>query len=331
VKLTEYTIDTGAPYPESAALEAFQPELLGQQRADTHWQALQGGNLVARASLWWRDVPRIEGERLGVIGHFAAAAEDAARALLDACAGRLSQAGCTLAVGPMDGNTWRRYRLVTEPGDEPPFFLEPVNPPDYPRYFERAGFEPIAHYSSARVADLAAGDARIPRALQRLEANGIHWRALDMTRFEAELRAIYRLSVSCFRHNFLYTPIDESEFVAQYAAIEPVVRPELTLLAERDGELQGYLFGIPDLEQERRGEPVDTFIVKTVAAAAQRHSAGLGSVLVAESHRIAREHGFRSAIHALMHDANQSLNLSAHYAHRMRSYTLYQRRLAAPS
>ena len=36
------------------------------------------------------------------------------------------------AVGPLDGSTWRRYRLVTERGVEPPFFMEPDNPDDWP-------------------------------------------------------------------------------------------------------------------------------------------------------------------------------------------------------
>ena len=67
--------------------------------------------------------------------------------------------------------------------------------------------------------------------------------------------------------------------------------------------------------------------MKTVAALSGRRSAGLGSVLVAESHRIAHEQGYRNAIHALMHESNQSRNISAHYAHTMRRYTLYQRRL----
>ena len=227
----------------------------------------------------------------------------------------------------MDGNTWRRYRFVTDVGSEPPFFLEPENPPAYPRYFTEAGFVPLAEYSSALVTDLAAQDARIPRAIERLRQQGVHWRALDINNFEQELRAIYALSVQSFTQNFLYTPISEAQFLAQYQAVAPYVKPELTLMAEHKGELLGYLFGIPDLNQARRGEPVDTFIVKTVAVLPGRRSAGLGSVLVAESQRIAREQGYRRAIHALMHESNTSKNISAHYAQTMRRYTLFQKRI----
>jgi GNAT superfamily N-acetyltransferase len=317
----------GQAYPQSTHLSPFDPELLRRHSADAHYLVTQGGETLARASLWWQDVPALKGERLGVIGHFAAYTEAAATALISQCLTRLRRQYCTLAVGPMDGNTWRSYRFVTEPGKTPPFFLEPDNPPDYPGFFMAAGFTPIAEYSSARVTELTKEDERIPRAKARLKDAGIAWRALDMVRFEKELRAIYRLSVESFTQNFLYTPIEEEAFLAQYQAIAPHVRPELTLMAEQDGDLLGYLFGIPDLNQARRGEEVDTFIVKTVAVAPTRKVAGLGSVLVAESHRIAYELGYRGAIHALMHDANKSRNISAHYAHTMRRYTLYHQRI----
>ena len=57
---------------------------------------------------------------------------------------RLAAERCTIAIGPVDGNTWQRYRLITEPGTEPPFFLEPDNPDAWPGQFTAAGFTPLA-------------------------------------------------------------------------------------------------------------------------------------------------------------------------------------------
>lgn len=318
-------------YPQSTRLTPFAPEELARQRVDAHYLVMDGVEVAARASLWWREAPTQEGERLGTLGHFAADDERAAGLVLSQCLKRLRDQGCTLAVGPMDGNTWRSYRFVTEPGEEAPFFLEPTNPPTYPALFLAAGFTPLAEYTSARVRDLATVDERIPQAAARLKSAGIDWRPLNMRHFEEELRAIYRLSVQSFTRNFLYTPIEQEEFLAQYRVVAPYVRPELTLMAEREGELLGYLFGIPDLNQAQRGQEVDTFIVKTVAVLPERRAAGLGSVLVAESQRIALERGYRHAIHALMHQSNNSRNISAHYAQTMRRYTLYQRRLGSAS
>jgi GNAT superfamily N-acetyltransferase len=330
MKLEEFPLADTDHYPQAAALPEFDAADLARQRADAHYLITQGQELVARASLWWRDTPVMAGERVGTVGHFEASDGAAAELLLSRLTQRLREQGCTLAVGPMDGNTWRRYRFMTTPGSEPPFFLEPWNPPAYPEYFRQAGFTPLAHYNSARVTDLTVRDQRIPRAEERLQAAGVEWRPLNRERFEQELKAIYCLSVKSFTRNFLYTPISEQEFLAQYLAIAPYVRPELILMAEHEGELLGYLFGIPDLNRSARGE-IDTFIVKTVAVLPGRRSAGLGSVLVAESHRIAHEQGYRYAIHALMHEGNQSKNISAHYAQAMRRYTLYQKRLESPA
>jgi GNAT superfamily N-acetyltransferase len=318
-----------ARHLETPLYTGFDVTALANQRVDLHLVGTTGsGAPNARCSLWWREVPPLPGETPGVIGHFSADDETGARVLFGHAFRILRSQGVSVAVGPMDGNTWRSYRLVTGFGTEPRFFMEPHNPAEWPAWFEAAGFEPLARYSSAITNELLPQDARIPAAIARFRQGGVHWRPLDMTRFDDELRAIYRLSVESFPRNFLYTPISEAEFLAQYLPIRSLVRPELTLMAERNGALAGYLFGIPDLEQARRGDPVDRFIIKTVAVESQRRSAGLGRVLVAESQRIARTLGFRQAIHALMHDGNLSRNISGHYARTMRRYTLFQRRLS---
>lgn len=328
MKVVDFPVaDSVESYPQASSLPGFEAVVLGQHRVDAHYLVMDEGQTVARASLWWNDVPTCENERLGVIGHFAAASAESAALLLSRVLSRLAEQDCTLAIGPMDGNTWRRYRFVTHLGSEPPFFLEPENPPAYPKFFLEEGFTPIAEFTSALVNELAIQDERIARAIKRLKGFGVNWRPLDTDRFEDELKLIYRLSVKSFSQNFLYTPIGEAEFLEQYLAIAPYVNPSLTLMAEHQGQLIGYLFGIPDFNQARRGDAVDTFIVKTVAVLPGRRYAGLGSVLVAESHRIARKQGFQRAIHALMHESNSSRNISAHYADTMRRYTLFQRRL----
>ena len=78
--------------------------------------------------IWWRDSAQVNGTRTGTIGHYAATNESYGRSLLEHACRELAQQGCELAVGPMDGNTWRSYRFVTERGTARPFFLEPDNP-----------------------------------------------------------------------------------------------------------------------------------------------------------------------------------------------------------
>lgn len=283
----------------------------------------------AEALLWWRRVPELPGHTLGVVGGFQADTEAAARDVLARAAARLSAEGCTTAVGPMDGNTWRRYRLVTDPGTEPPFLLEPTNPPEWPEWWRHAGFEPLAEYYSSATDNLAARDERVAGVAVRIANSGIVVRPLDPARFEEELGRIHDVSVVSFRDNFLYTPVGREEFIAQYRALQAKVRPELVLLAEHTGRTVGYVFAVPDYAQAQRGNAVNTIIVKTLAVLPGRAYAGLGAVLLAAVHDAAHRMGFARAIHALMHETNRSRNLSAHYAQTIRRYTLFARPLTA--
>jgi GNAT superfamily N-acetyltransferase len=311
------------PYP-------LTPETIARQQPDALWLlASETGELAGRCSLWWERVPALEGQRLGLIGHYAAAEPAAAARLLHHACSELSGHGCTLAVGPMDGNTWQRYRLLTERGTEPVFFLEPDNPDDWLGHFTAQGFTSLAEYYSALSSDLKHQDPRVPDAARRFEAAGGVLRPLQLERFEEELRRVHALSLLSFRQNYLYTPIGVDEFVAQYSGIRPYVRADLILLAEVQGEPVGYVFAIPDLLQAQRGQSVDTVIVKTLAVHPDHGGAGLGGLLVARCHEAAARLGFRRAIHALMHETNKSRRISGHTAQVMRRYTLYARSLGA--
>jgi predicted N-acetyltransferase YhbS len=306
--------------------------MLTRQRPDASWMLLDSSDGArARCSLWWSGTPPLAGHRLGLIGHYAAGEPDAADQILRLAADRLRERGCSLAVGPMDGNTWQRYRLLTERGPEPIFFLEPDNPDDWPAHFTRSGFSPLAEYYSAINTDLGRVDPGLDEIEEQAAGRGIILRRLDMNRFEHELRAIHALSLASFRHNFLYTPIGEDDFVAQYHGIQPYVRPELVLVAERSGQPVGYLFTIPDLLQAQRGQVTDTVIFKTLAVHPDHGGMGLGRLLMGRGHLAAGELGYRRGVHALFHEKNRSRRISGHSARVIRRYTLFALPLGGPT
>jgi GNAT superfamily N-acetyltransferase len=322
------TPDDAWPQTTASAVESIPQNDREAHAPDVHILAIaDNSNLVARCSCWWNRTPTLPAERVGVIGHFAASEAAAGIGLLGAACDKLRSAGCTVAVGPMDGNTWRRYRFVTDRGAEPPFFLEPDNPDGWPAEWHEAGFAPLASYTSALNTDLTRDDPRIAAARARLADAGVTIRPLDINNPEPDLRRMFALSLESFSRNFLYTPLGEAEFLEQNRALLPLVQPELVLLAEAGGELAGFLFAIPDVLQARRGGKIDTIIIKTVAVGEGRSRAGLGSVLVADAQATAQRLGFRRAIHALMHEQNVSQNISRRYARTIRRYQLFARRL----
>ncbi|MGE0128395.1 MAG: N-acetyltransferase family protein [Blastocatellales bacterium] len=306
----------------------FDPKDLERHQPDEHWLLTSSDReAIGHCSLWSRNVPVFPGHRLGLIGHYAARDGEAAQRLLSHACARLAASGCTLAVGPMDGSTWRRYRFISERGVEPSFFLEPDHPGDWLRQFHNEGFTTLAEYSSALNTDLRRQDERVARAAERLTDAGVSIRQLRPEDFEGELRRIYSVASISFARNFLYTPIVEAEFIAQHRMLQAYVRPELALIAEREDRTVGFLFALPDWSQAQRGQAINTVIIKTVAALPGREFAGLGNVLVARCHAVAGDLGYARAIHALMSEANNSRNLSGRYAQPMRRYVLLARRL----
>lgn len=307
----------------------FDRVQIEQEHADVHLVAIDDNEgSKAQCSLWWSQVPMLPHERVGTIGHYHAENENAALIVLAAACDRLRRAGCTCAIGPMDGNPWRRYRFVTEQGNEPAFFLEPQNPPAWPEHFVNAGFSPLAGYVSALNSDLVRADLRLNKAEARLRFLGVALRSLRPCEIETYLSRIYRVCCVAFRNNYLYAELSEDDFFCQYKQLLPVLCPELLIVAEQQSETVGFVFAVPDLLRSAHDLPLDTFIIKTVAILPRRELAGLGSLLVGTAHQMGAQMGFRRCIHALMQERNMlARNISEAYATRMRRYTIYSRDL----
>jgi GNAT superfamily N-acetyltransferase len=313
--------------PEELSIDAFS-----RSGADESWTLAEGDHMVARCSLWWMSAPAYQEHRVGLIGHYAAHDKAAGAQLLALACARLVAQGCTLAIGPMDGSTHWRYRLVTEHGTMPPFLLEPTNPDDWPEHFTVAGFGTLARYCSALQAELEPPGPRLVALEQRLAERGVRIRPLDLARFDDEVRRIHAVVTAGFGQSFLYTPIAAEDMIEQYRPLQPYVVPDLVLLAEQGSEPVGFLFVIPDWLQARRGECVDTLILKTVAVRPEWAGRGLAGALIGRGLATAHALGYRRVIHALMHERNRSLAVSGRFAGQiMRRYTLYARPLEQAS
>lgn len=327
-------VDTESQWERFRALggiTAEETDVFPRGRADAFWVLeSSSGRLLARCGLWWNATASHAGRPTGIIGHYHAEDAAAGTQILHFASNRLARQGCRLAIGPMDGSTWRRYRLVTdrvvgEEDSEPPYFLEPDNPDDWPGHFLAAGFTPIAHFHSALATNLSAGLPSAEAAVNCFETEGGTLRTLRMDRFEEELRSIYSLSCECFRNNPFFSALSWEEFQTLYSKLRNNVQPELVLLAERSGQLVGLLFAIPDLLQAARQRNIDTVIIKSLAVHPDFSGAGLGSLLADRCHQAALQAGFRRVIHALMSDGNYSARISRRTGTVFRRYALFGR------
>lgn len=301
------------------------PKLESSQ--DETWAVLNGGEIEAVCSLWLKNIPVWRDCKTSVLGHFFASNSAVGKELLSFALKRIEALGFHYVIGPMDGSTWHSYRLVTYSEKHPAFFMEYFTPEEWPGIFTSAGFEEIAGYSSAQTITSTYTDHSVAKFIAKKESLGLVIRSFDKNKAQSELTAIHALSLKSFAKNFLYTDIGWPDFLALYEKIIPFIDPDYFLLAEHQGRLVGFIFAIPDFLQKQRGEGMDTLVIKTVAKLPGRVYAGLGSYLVHVIHQRAVEAGYKSIIHALMHDSNISRVISDKSAHTIRRYALYGKKL----
>ena len=94
--------------------------------------------------LVYRDAPGWGGLRTAAIGGFKCESAVAGAKLLSQAGTDLAAEGFGALIGPMDGDTWHRYRVVTETDGSRPFLMEPVSDPHDGEAFASAGFTAIS-------------------------------------------------------------------------------------------------------------------------------------------------------------------------------------------
>jgi len=333
------------PTPRADVLAGLRrPEFAAAQQAflavDENGRPL--ARLVARRSPSLQDTA---GLPYGMLGFFESVENpDAVSALFTAAIAWLRETGAGTIIGPMDGDTWHRYRLNAGPFPpigEPPFLLEPYNPPYYPDLWERAGFRILESYASTRADTVAVARRLEPRHREALAA-GYRLRPFTGLLFEDELAVIYELSRQVFAGNFLYTQITEDEFIALYAGARPLIDPGLIWFARSpEGKDVGFLFAYPDCFQAvaamqgqrgiaaklrflwHRRKPT-AVNVKTLGVLPEHRRSGVGAALMHRVHVEALERGLLRANHCLFREGNPSGGMAGEEAKVLRRYHLYE-------
>jgi GNAT superfamily N-acetyltransferase len=303
------------------------PPELARHRPDVHAAVEIDGRSAGQCSLWRRGAPALPGHRVGVIGHYVVHDDTAADELLRWACRRLSAMGCTYAIGPMDGNTWRSYRAVLDGAANSPFLLEPTHPTNAAAQFLRNGFAITATYFSAVNDDLTRPDPRSEAIAARMSRMGVIWRPLDPARLEAELRDIYAVSRVAFRDHAYFVGLAEDQFLAELSPLALQAPSELTWIARHAGRPIGFIFACPDFRQARR-KTIDTVVIKTLGVVPNPRYGGLGRLLLSSIQQHAHHLGFTGAIHALVRDVPHLRRISARFATPFRRYALFGKPLA---
>ena len=251
-------------------------------------QLTQSGSSLA----FYADAPLWEGQSCGAIGQFDFKSVEDGLVLIKHAVNRAK--GLYALFGPMNGDTWHSYRVVSETSDRAPFPMEPISGPHDLTVLEQAGFKSISCYASTiGTLDEAIGPAPITIADVSLKI----W---DGRGGKALVDQIYAMSAQGFAKNKFFKPLDLDGFREIYYPLIDSLDPRFVLLAEhKSGQTCGFAFGYP--------ADAETIVLKTYASGIR----GVGHALADGFHRAARDAGFSKIIHGLMHADNISLNHSA--------------------
>ena len=308
--------------------------------ADNYEKSNTLAAVVARVSSTITDD---NGNPVGMIGFFdsiddCGPAED----VLCAADAWLREHGCESIVGPMDGDTWHKYRFNVGPSTDPPFLLEPTNPDYYSKLFHKAGFEIVDRYHSLRVENINAILPELRPAFDLATDSGYRFRPIQINRFTEELKLIYEISTASFRKNFLYDDISWEEFFGLYADAKPLIRPELVWFVEdKTGSAVGFLFCLIDYYQavaSMKGRSnllaklrflwnrssADCVNFKSIAVLPEHRRSKLASALMYQGYRESNKLGFSKANLCLIRDGNPSSRLDGGDSRVLRRYELYQ-------
>jgi hypothetical protein len=268
-----------------------------------------------------------DGAPLGLIGLFEALDDpEAVSELFEVAVKHLRELGCARAIGPIDGDTWHRYRINAGPFELPPFLLEPYNPSYYASLWEGCGFGVLETYSSKRIDDVEPVIKALSTKYAAASAGGYTFERFEPGDFGSTLERIYKISVEIFRDNFLYSEIGFDEFRLLYRGVDGLVEPDSIWFAKApDGTDAGFLFSYPNRTAHApRGDALN---FKTLGVLSQHRRGGTGAALMYCGYEAGIRRGLRAANHCLMREGNPSERLDSGQGTVFRRYFLYERKL----
>ncbi len=192
-----------------------------------------------------------------------------AQALLERAEQWLRAEKLDAVLGPANFTTNDTAGLLVEGFDRPPVVMMTYNKPYYADFLERYGFrkkmDMLAYHVDEKTVNRKA--VRLAHRLEeRLQGRGIYVRPVNMRRFEQEVAAIERVYDEAWDKNWGFVPPTHAEFQHLAQGLKMVIDPDFALVAEKDGEVIGFIVAIPDinviLRTIRRGRLFPTGLFK---------------------------------------------------------------------
>jgi hypothetical protein len=204
------------------------------------------GRIVAAVN---RRLVEREGRPVGLFGYFECVSDlDIAKVLFQSAEQWLREQGMSAIRGPIDLSTHNSCLFLVDGFDTPPAMMMPYNPPYYPQFMEKLGWQ--------KAKDAYAYDFLLDHELSQPFKKGyriacrsgvtfrpIHTKGQDFT---SDCENIYRLFNEAFANNWSSSLRSLEEFLEEARSLQSLVDPDLFPVAEYNGKMIGFWMGLPD-------------------------------------------------------------------------------------
>lgn len=243
---------------------------------------------------FYSDAPNWEDLPCAAVGQLMFSSIEEGCSLIELAVLQATEIGAEAILGPMNGDTWHSYRVVSWTDERAPFPLEPISGPNDFEVMRKAGFETVSQYASTSG---LLNEAIGPDPINVDRVNIMAW---DGQNGDALVDQIYAMSADSFAQNVFFKPLDLNGFREIYRPLIKNLDPKFVLFATHEtGKVCGFAFGYPADDT--------TIVLKTYASGIR----GVGHALADAFHRTAQRANFTHVIHGLMHSENRSLVHSA--------------------
>ena len=217
--------------------------------------ATREGRPVGRiAAVEDRNYNAFHGTKVAAFGLFECIDDAGVAAALFAAARNWARwRGLTSLLGPMSFSSNYEFGLLVEGFDGLPYVMTPYNPRYYAGLFAACGLRKAKDlYAFERSARVAPPE-RFVRVADKIRDHGeFKLRALDMRDFEGEVARIKALYNSAWEKNWGFVPMTDAEFDKLARDLRPIIRPELCVIVEDQGEPVAFSLTVPDVNQALR-------------------------------------------------------------------------------
>ncbi|MBB4612784.1 N-acetyltransferase [Novosphingobium taihuense] len=176
--------------------------------------------------------------------------EAVARSLIARAETWLREKGMTRVLAPLSMSIWEEPGQLNSGFDHPPTVMMGHQPKRYDDYIKALGYQTAKTLNTYELDITRDFPPLIQRIVQSGEKNAkIRIRNVDKSKFDSEAALILDILNDAWSDNWGFVPFTDTEIKYAGKKFKPIVREDLIMIAEYEGEPVAFMMTLPDLNE----------------------------------------------------------------------------------